>query len=132
MTNTHQQRSSSAAAAGPARSSPSTWPIAGRQARTASRHGSDLFFDWDDPATYAAALEGVDRVYLVTPVMRVRYADQVAVFLDQAEAAGVRHVTLLSTYNGDQAPREVDVAAVEADLAGREAIHALDPAPRAG
>jgi hypothetical protein len=54
--------------------------------------------------------------------MRVRYADQVAAFLDRAEAAGVRHVTLLSTYNGDRAPREVDIAAVEADVAGREAF----------
>jgi uncharacterized protein YbjT (DUF2867 family) len=94
----------------------------GVQARTASRHGSDLFFDWDDPTTYAQALAQTDRVYLVTPVMRVRYAGQVAAFLDQAEAAGVRHVTLLSTYNGDRAPRDVDIAAVETDLASRQAF----------
>jgi uncharacterized protein YbjT (DUF2867 family) len=81
-----------------------------------------VFFDWDDPATYPDALAGTDRVYLVTPVLRVRYAGQVAEFLDQAEAAGVRHVTLLSTYNGDRAPREIDIAAVEADLASREAF----------
>lgn len=94
----------------------------GVQARTASRHGSDVLFDWDDPTTYADALEGADRVYLVTPVMRVRYADQVAAFLDQAEAAGVRHVTLLSTYNGDRAPREIDIAAVETLVVSREAF----------
>jgi uncharacterized protein YbjT (DUF2867 family) len=92
----------------------------GIPARTASRQGSDIFFDWDDPATYPDALARTDRVYLVTPVLRVRYAAQVAEFLDQAEAAGVRHVTLLSTYNGDRAPREIDIAAVEADLAARE------------
>jgi uncharacterized protein YbjT (DUF2867 family) len=94
----------------------------GIPARTASRHGSDVFFDWDDPATYPHALAGTDRVYLVTPVLRVRYAGQVAAFLDQAEAAGTRHVTFLSTYNGDRAPREIDIAAVEADLASREAF----------
>ena len=94
----------------------------GIPARTASRHGSDVFFDWDDPATYPDALAGTDRVYLVTPVLRVRYAARVAEFLDQAEAAGMRHVTLLSTYNGDRAPREIDIAAVEADLAAREAF----------
>jgi uncharacterized protein YbjT (DUF2867 family) len=88
------------------------------QARTASRHGSDARFDWDDPTTHADALEGTDRVYLVPPVMRVRYADQVAAFLDQAEAAGVRHVTLLSAYHGDRAPREIDVAAAETLVAG--------------
>jgi uncharacterized protein YbjT (DUF2867 family) len=94
----------------------------GIPARTASRHGSDVFFDWDDPATYPDALAGTGRVYLVTPVLRVRYAARVAEFLDRAEAAGVRHVTLLSTYNGDRAPHEIDVAAVEADLAAREAF----------
>lgn len=94
----------------------------GAQARTASRHGSDVRFDWDDPTTYSDALDAVDRIYLVTPVMRVRYADQVAAFLNQAEAAGVRHVTLLSTYNGDQAPGEVDIAAVETLVASRDAF----------
>ncbi|MFJ3307267.1 NmrA family NAD(P)-binding protein [Streptomyces sp. NPDC086549] len=90
--------------------------------RTASRRGADVRFDWDDPATHADALAGVDRLYLVTPVLRVRYADQVAAFLDLAEAAGVRHVTFLSTYNADQAPQGVDIAAVEADLAARQAL----------
>ena len=94
----------------------------GLGARTASRHGGDVLFDWDAPTTHPGALAGVDRVYLVTPVMRVTYAGQVAGFLDLAEAAGVRHVTYLSTYGGDQAPPEVDIRAVEADLAGRGAI----------
>ncbi len=98
----------------------------GLATRTAARRGADVHFDWDDPATRAAALTGVDRVYLVTPVLRVRYAEQVAGFLDLAEAAGVRHVTFLSTYNADQAPRGIDIAAVEADLAARPAItHAV-------
>jgi uncharacterized protein YbjT (DUF2867 family) len=94
----------------------------GLSARTASRHGSDVLFDWDDPTTHPGALAGVDRVYLVTPVLRVKYADQVAGFLDLAEAAGLRHVTYLSTYGADQAPPEVDISAVEADLAGRGAL----------
>jgi uncharacterized protein YbjT (DUF2867 family) len=90
--------------------------------RTAARRGADVRFDWDDPATHPDALDGVDRLYLVTPVMRVRYADQVADFLDLAETAGVRHVTFLSTYNAHQAPRENDIAAVEADLASRNSM----------
>lgn len=94
----------------------------GIRARTASRRGSDVFFDWDDPATYPGALTGTDRVYLVTPVLRVQYAGQAAAFLDQAEAAGVRHVTFLSTYNGDRAPHEIDISAAETDLASREAF----------
>lgn len=90
--------------------------------RTASRRGADVRFDWDDPATHADALVGVDRLYLVTPVLRVAYAGQVAGFLDLAETVGVRHVTFLSAYNADQAPQGIDLAAVEADLAARQAI----------
>lgn len=91
----------------------------GARVRTASRRGSDVTFDWDDPTTYPLALKDVGAVYLVPPVARARYADQVAAFLDQAEIAGTHHVTLLSTYNGHRAPQEVDVAAVEAHLARR-------------
>ncbi|MGY5060663.1 NmrA family NAD(P)-binding protein [Streptomyces sp. 900105755] len=90
--------------------------------RTAARSGADVRFDWDDPATHPAALDGVDRLYLVTPTARISYAAQVAAFLDLAEVAGVRHVTYLSVYNADQAPTEVDIAAVEADLASRQGI----------
>ena len=92
----------------------------GLKARTASRHGADVVFDWDDPGTHARALEGVDRVYLVTPINRVEYAALVSDFLDLAAGAGVRHVTYLSVYGGDQAPPEVDIPAVELDLASRE------------
>jgi uncharacterized protein YbjT (DUF2867 family) len=91
----------------------------GLDARTASRHDADVLFDWDDPPTHARALAGVDRVYLVTPVMRVKYADLVSDFLDLAAGTGVRHVTYLSTYGSDQAPPQVDIRAVELDLARR-------------
>ncbi|MEV6734795.1 MULTISPECIES: NmrA family NAD(P)-binding protein [unclassified Streptomyces] len=91
----------------------------GLHARTASRRGADVPFDWDDPTTHARALDGVDRVYLVTPAMRVKYAGLVSDFLDLAAGAGVRHVTYLSAYGSDQAPPEVDIRAVELDLAGR-------------
>jgi uncharacterized protein YbjT (DUF2867 family) len=94
----------------------------GIRARAAARRGGDVFFDWDDPLTHSGVLDGVTRLYLVTPVLRVSYADQVAEFLDLAEAAGVRHVTYLSAYGGDHAPPEVDIRAVEAGLAARGAI----------
>src|SRR5258708_17512958 len=81
-------------------------PARGLSAGTASRHGADVPFDWDNPATHGPALAAVDRIYLVTPVMRVAYARLVSDFLDLAEASGVRHVTYLSTYGSDQAPPE--------------------------
>ena len=90
--------------------------------RTAARHGAEVHFDWDAPTTHRPALHRIDRVYLVAPVMRTDFADQVATFLDLAEAAGVRHVTYLSAYGIDQAPPQVAPRAVELDLIGRGAI----------
>jgi uncharacterized protein YbjT (DUF2867 family) len=87
--------------------------------RAASRHGSDIQFDWDDPGTHGAALDGADVVYLVPPTRRTVYAETVSAFLDRAEAAGVRHVTQLSARGVDQAPPEVAPRAVELDLAAR-------------
>ena len=94
----------------------------GLSVRTAARNGADVRFDWDDPATHSPALEGVDRVYLVAPVMRMDFAGQVSSFLDLAEAAGVRHVTYLSAFGTGQAPPQAAHRAVELDLMGRGAV----------
>ena len=93
----------------------------GLNTRTAARNGADVRFDWDDATTHRPALQGVDRLYLVAPVMRMDFA-QVATFLDLAEAAGVRHVTYLSAYGIDQAPPQVALRSVELDLIARGAI----------
>jgi uncharacterized protein YbjT (DUF2867 family) len=98
----------------------------GLPVRTAARSGADAHFDWDDPETYAPALHGVNRVYLLGPVMRADFAGQVSVFLDQAEAAGARHVTYLSAYGVDSAPPETAMRRVELDLIGRPGLtHAI-------
>ena len=94
----------------------------GLPVRTAARHGGDTRFDWDDPTTHRNAVEGADRVYLIAPVMRARFAPQVSAFLDLAEAMGVRHVTYLSAYGIEFAPAEVALRAVELDLMGRSAL----------
>jgi uncharacterized protein YbjT (DUF2867 family) len=94
----------------------------GLNVRTAARHGADVHFDWDDPTTHRPAVQGIDRLYLIAPVMRTDFADQVATFLDLAETAGVRHVTYLSAYGIDQASPQVAARAVELDVIGRGAI----------
>jgi uncharacterized protein YbjT (DUF2867 family) len=90
--------------------------------RTAARSGAGAHFDWDDPATYAPALDGVKRVYLLGPVMRTDFAGQVSVFLDQAEAAGATHVTYLSAYGADSAPPGTAMRSVELDLLDRPGL----------
>jgi uncharacterized protein YbjT (DUF2867 family) len=95
----------------------------GLSVRTAARNSADVRFDWDDPTTHSPALADVDRVYLVAPVLRTDFADQVSSFLELAQAVGVRHVTYLSAFGIDQVPPQwVAHRAVELDLVGRGAI----------
>ena len=74
-------------------------------ARTASRHGADVPFDWDTPATHSPVLAGADRIYLVTPVMRVTCTRLVSDFLDVAEVSRGMSRHLLSAYGGDRPRR---------------------------
>ncbi len=94
----------------------------GLKIRTAARSGADVTFDWSQRDSYAPALDGIGRVYLVAPVMRIDFADDVSVFLDEAEAAGVQHVTFLSAYGMERAPDEVATRSVELDLLHRRGI----------
>ncbi|HYZ57461.1 MAG TPA: NmrA family NAD(P)-binding protein [Streptosporangiaceae bacterium] len=94
----------------------------GVSVRTAARKGADIHFDWDNPATFERALQGVTGVYLVSPVMRTGFAGVVSDFLDQAEQAGVQNVTYLSAYGMEHAPAEVALRAVELDLMSRSSF----------
>lgn len=76
---------------------------AGHGVKAASRRATPVLgaapvrFDWYDPSTHAAALDGADRVYLIPPLAD---SDPVAVmvpFLRQARAAGVHRAVLLSS-----------------------------------
>ncbi|MFD3405566.1 NAD(P)H-binding protein [Kribbella sp. NPDC058693] len=67
---------------------------AGHDVRTASRTGSDVRLDLDDPSTWAPALDGITAAYLVEPT--VRPGDRLARFADLALASGVGRLVLLS------------------------------------
>ncbi len=94
----------------------------GASVRTAARSGADARFDWDDRATWEQALRGATRLYLVPPTLRIDFAGQVGRFLDQAERAGVGHVTYLSAYGMEHAPAQVALRAVELELAARPSL----------
>jgi uncharacterized protein YbjT (DUF2867 family) len=94
----------------------------GVSVRTAARGGADIRFDWNNPATFGGALQGVTGVYLISPVMRVDFAGVVSDFLDQAEQAGVENITYLSAYGVEHAPAEVALRAVELDLESRRSF----------
>ncbi|MET9610966.1 NmrA family NAD(P)-binding protein [Streptomyces sp. NPDC006512] len=75
----------------------------GRRVRAAGRTAAPVEgaqavrFDWNEPATWGAALDGADRVYLVPPVGSSDPAAVMLPFLRQARAAGVRRAVLLSS-----------------------------------
>ncbi|WP_037064343.1 NAD(P)H-binding protein [Pseudonocardia acaciae] len=72
----------------------------GARVRAASRHPDDaeaVRFDWHDPATHGAALDGVDAVYLVPPLLNLDPMTLVGPFLDTARRLGVRKVVLLGS-----------------------------------
>jgi uncharacterized protein YbjT (DUF2867 family) len=76
---------------------------AGHAPRAAARHGA-VHFDWDDRATWAAALAGAEAVYVVPPALRGDYVPDVEAFLAQAREAGVRRAVLLSARGADAGP----------------------------
>lgn len=53
-------------------------------------------FDWHDPTTHAAALAGIERMYLVPPIGDPDPSAVMLPFLDRARQTGVRRVVLLS------------------------------------
>jgi uncharacterized protein YbjT (DUF2867 family) len=67
----------------------------------ASLPGVDLVpGDFDDAASLARALQGVDRAFLVTPSSERAEAQQRS-FVDSAARAGVRHIVKLSQWAAD-------------------------------
>ncbi len=87
----------------------------------AVRHGSrsaNIPFDWDDPPTWAAALEGVDKVYLTYyPDLAVPGSPEaVSKLTELAKDAGVRRLVLLSGRNeaeAEKAERVVTASGLE-------------------
>ena len=96
------------------------------EVRRSAPTGADFNFDWDDPSSWDPAVEGVDRVFLIGPLMRTDFAPEVSRFLDGAEAAGVSHVSYISLYGADSNPSNPGVREVELDLIARQNLsHSL-------
>ncbi|MET9924137.1 NAD(P)H-binding protein [Streptomyces sp. NPDC006320] len=69
----------------------------GVETRAASRSG-ETRFDWEDPTTWAPALEGAEAVYIVPLDTE---PSPTPAFVEQAVAAGVRRLVLLSARGVD-------------------------------
>lgn len=69
-----------------------TLRVAGHRVRVAGRRGP-VRFDWDEPATWQGVVAGADAVYVVAPFAD---ADPIGPFVDEAVAAGVRRLVMIS------------------------------------
>lgn len=79
-------------------------------------HVEPVEFDYDKPATYGPALEGVNRLFMMARNADAQ-ADAVMVpFIDAAQSAGVSHIVLMTAMGVDQAPDDVPYRKVERHL----------------
>lgn len=74
--------------------------------RIGTRH-SEIRFDWSDPTTWPACLDGVEQTYITFyPDIALPGGDEkIGAFAEQAVAAGVRRLVLLSGRGEEQARR---------------------------
>ncbi len=87
----------------------------GYPVRVGSRTGSPPF-DWQDRATWTAALNDVDAVYLTYyPDLAIPGAvETILAFMEQAEASGIKRLVLLSGRGEEEAQRAEQVIRVSA------------------
>lgn len=89
--------------------------------RTGSRR-SPIPLDWTDSATWPAALDGIEKLFLIVPGGDDEHRSvaglgpQVCDFIDLAVAHGVSRVVLMTALGMDFAPAEVEQRAVELHL----------------
>src|SRR6266403_1337932 len=76
------------------------------QAKARKQFGADIAlatFDFEDTSSFPGALEGVEKVFLLPPLMwnQVEVANA---FVDAAKRGGVRHIVKLSAIGADASP----------------------------
>jgi ergot alkaloid biosynthesis protein len=79
------------------------WPVrAANRSGTAGAGTEGVVFDWNEATGHAAALEGVDRVFLLAPTGSSAPLEVMAPFIELALARGVRRFVLLSSSQLDE------------------------------
>src|SRR6266536_29900 len=76
------------------------------QAKARKQFGADIAlatFDFEDAASFPGALKGIEKAFLLPPLMpnQVEVANA---FVDAAKRAGVRHIVKLSAIGADASP----------------------------
>lgn len=63
-----------------------------------------VFGDFNDPSTWEAAFEGVDKLCLITPPMQEE-AVRACAFASKAYEKGIKHITFLGVHDAENAPQ---------------------------
>jgi uncharacterized protein YbjT (DUF2867 family) len=59
-------------------------------------------FNYDQPETFETVLEGIERVFIVPPLLSSRQHEQIIAFIKFAETTGVKHIVNLSQMGSDE------------------------------
>jgi len=59
-------------------------------------------FNYDHPETFAPCLEGIERMFIVPPLLSPRQHEQIIAFIKFAETTGVKHIVNLSQMGSDE------------------------------
>jgi len=59
-------------------------------------------FNYDQPETFGPVLEGVERMFIVPPLLSSRQHEQIIAFVKYAETTGVKHIVNLSQMGSDE------------------------------
>lgn len=95
---------------------------AGHPVRPVARTGGAIDFDLGDPATWAAALDGVSAAYLMEPALQFSEQGRARIprFIEAAVASGVRRLVLLTAPAADRPEHPLYAAECAARESGLE------------
>jgi uncharacterized protein YbjT (DUF2867 family) len=61
-----------------------------------------VLFNYDQPETFGPCLEGVERMFIVPPLLSPTQHEQIIAFIKFAETTGVKHIVNLSQMGSDE------------------------------
>jgi uncharacterized protein YbjT (DUF2867 family) len=59
-------------------------------------------FNYDQPETFGPVLDGIERIFIVPPLLSPRQHEQIIAFIKFAETSGVKHIVNLSQMGSDE------------------------------
>ncbi len=68
------------------------------------KEASSETFDWNKPETFKEILEGIDKVFLISPPNFPNFDKKIIPFIDEAKKAGVKFILLSTLFGTEKKP----------------------------